>query len=73
LGVQISPEAPYAAVVQLVEHRIEDPGVGGSIPSCGTINITRSYSLMEEHCLGMAVMEVQFFLRAPIFFYKETK
>lgn len=27
----------YARVAQLVEHRIENPGVGGSTPSPGTI------------------------------------
>lgn len=27
----------HAQVAQLVEHGIEDPGVGGSIPSLGTI------------------------------------
>ena len=39
MGVRVLPGAPYAAVAQLVEHGIEDPGVGGSIPSCGTIYI----------------------------------
>ena len=35
----------HAAVAQLVEHGIEDPGVGGSIPSCGTIILTRGKRL----------------------------
>ena len=28
----------FASVAQLVEHGIEDPSVGGSIPSGGTTN-----------------------------------
>lgn len=35
IGIQTNTK--NAQVAQLVEHGIEDPGVGGSIPSLGTI------------------------------------
>ena len=37
-GSNPSPPTRFASVAQLVEHGIEDPGVGGSIPSRSTIS-----------------------------------
>jgi hypothetical protein len=44
-----------AAIAQLVEHIIRNDGVGGSNPSCGTIDLTNSSSELRPRILGTGV------------------
>jgi hypothetical protein len=49
---------PYAQVAQSVEQRIENPRVGGSIPSLGTSLTSQVHDVVKEASLGGRVYQL---------------
>ena len=48
---RLTAQAGYAQVAQLVEQRIENPRVAGSIPALGTITLFHSPADADQVCL----------------------
>jgi len=57
-------------VAQLVEQRIENPRVGGSIPPRGTITCLLALRLVVGHRILIPVAEVRILEGQPFFSYK---
>ena len=59
-AVRNRDQVPYnAKIAQSVEHRIENPGVGGSIPSLGTSNGSGLNSLCWRANIGSGLNSLE--------------